>query len=126
MCKSSLGRAVVSLAVVAAALMSAVPAGAAVEDSCARGKFCLFSGQGLTGSVVARGAYDNDLRDTAVGYFARSWRNRSGHTWYVFAEPHCSGYSTPLGAGDAGDVNNDWFGNIRSIARDDQLVACRK
>ncbi|MFI0482595.1 peptidase inhibitor family I36 protein [Actinomadura sp. 9N215] len=103
----------------ASAAQGAPAATGAPDGHCDAKEFCLFTQQDRGGLVWDRLSYDDDLHGTNVGYYARSWFNKSAYSWRVYSETHCRGASTPLGAGDWGNVNGQWYGHIKSMARED-------
>ncbi|MFD8082023.1 peptidase inhibitor family I36 protein [Kitasatospora sp. NPDC059722] len=98
---------------------------ASAESGCSAGHFCLYTEQNRTGGVLLRASYDNDLRNTKVGYNALSWWNHSDSAWTVWTDPHCSGYSVTLQPGTWGNTSADWYKNIRSINAEGSLTRCR-
>ncbi|WP_369032770.1 peptidase inhibitor family I36 protein [Streptomyces adonidis] len=103
----------------APAAQQAPAAAAAPNEHCDPGEFCLFTQVDKGGLASDRISYDNDLHGTNVGYYAASWFNRTPYVWRVYTDTHCRGASTPLGPGDWDNVNSQWYGNIKSIARED-------
>jgi hypothetical protein len=124
--------AVTAFMAVSAATILTAPAASAQpqrpkDHRCDNGEFCLYVGYYQHGSIpVDRREFEENVR--AYTNIARSWRNLTGHNWYLYDQPHCKGNSYPLLVRDGNTHNlaRSWQHRIRSIARSDKIGRCRR